>query len=49
MTARSGLLLTEQVAFLDGKDNAANCEEGLVPMLDKIGKSPLRAPLSSRA
>lgn len=31
------LLLTEQVAFLDGKDNAANREEGLASMLDKIG------------
>ena len=33
------LLLTEQVAFLDGKDNAANREEGLASMLDKIGES----------
>ena len=33
------LLLTEQVAFLDGRDNAANREEGLASMLDKIGES----------
>ena len=33
------LLLTEQAAFLDGKDNAANREEGLASMLDKIGES----------
>ena len=33
------LLLTEQVAFLDGQDNAANREEGLSSMLDKIGES----------
>ena len=33
------LLLTEQVAFLDGKDNQANREEGLASMLDKIGES----------
>jgi hypothetical protein len=33
------LLLTEQVAFLDGKDNAANRKEGLASMLDKIGES----------
>jgi hypothetical protein len=33
------LLLTEQVAFLDGKDNAANREEGLASMLDKVGES----------
>ena len=33
------LLLTEHVAFLDGKDNAANREEGLASMLDKIGES----------
>jgi hypothetical protein len=33
------LLLVEQVAFLDGKDNAANREEGLASMLDKIGGS----------
>lgn len=33
------LLLVEQVAFLDGKDNAANREEGLSSMLDKIGES----------
>ena len=31
------LLLTEQIAFLDGNDNAANREEGLASMLDKIG------------
>ena len=30
-------LLTEQVAFLDGSDNAANREEGLASMLDRIG------------
>lgn len=33
------LMLTEQVAFLDGNDNAANREEGLASMLDKIGES----------
>ncbi len=33
------LLLVEQVAFLDGKDTAANREEGLASMLDKIGGS----------
>ena len=33
------LRLVEQVAFLDGKDNAANREEGLASMLDKIGES----------
>lgn len=33
------LLLIEQVAFLDGKDNQANREEGLDSMLDKIGES----------
>jgi uncharacterized protein YndB with AHSA1/START domain len=33
------LLLTEQVAFLDGNDNAANREEGLASMLDKIGET----------
>jgi uncharacterized protein YndB with AHSA1/START domain len=37
--AGTRLLLTEQVAFLDGKDNAANREEGLASMLDKIGES----------
>jgi uncharacterized protein YndB with AHSA1/START domain len=31
------LLLTEQIVFLDGNDNAANREEGLASMLDKIG------------
>ena len=31
------LLLVEQIVFLDGKDNAANREEGLASMLDKIG------------
>ena len=36
---RTRLLLTEQVAFLDGNDNAANREEGLASMLDKIGES----------
>jgi uncharacterized protein YndB with AHSA1/START domain len=35
----SHLLLTEQVAFLDGNDNAANREEGLASMLDKIGET----------
>src|SRR5262249_11940581 len=35
------LLLVEQVAFLDGNDNAANREEGLSSMLDKIGESLL--------
>jgi uncharacterized protein YndB with AHSA1/START domain len=33
------LLLVEHVAFLDGRDNAANREEGLASMLDKIGES----------
>lgn len=33
------VLLTEQVAFLDGKDNAANRVEGLASMLDKIGET----------
>lgn len=33
------LVLTEQIAFLDGRDNAANREEGLASMLDKIGLS----------
>jgi len=31
------LVLTEQIAFLDGRDNAINREEGLSSMLDKIG------------
>jgi uncharacterized protein YndB with AHSA1/START domain len=31
------LLLTEHIVFLDGGDNAANREEGLSSMLDKIG------------
>jgi uncharacterized protein YndB with AHSA1/START domain len=43
------LLLTEQVAFLDGNDNAANREEGLASMLDKIGETLPQTPLSSRA
>jgi uncharacterized protein YndB with AHSA1/START domain len=33
------LLFTEQIAFLDGQDNAANREEGLASMLDKIGET----------
>ena len=33
------LLLTEQIVFLDGKDNQANREEGLASMLDKIGEA----------
>jgi uncharacterized protein YndB with AHSA1/START domain len=33
------LLLTEQIVFLDGHDNAANREEGLASMLDKIGET----------
>ncbi len=33
------LVLTEQVTFLDGRDNAINREEGLSSMLDKIGLS----------
>lgn len=37
--AGTHLLLTEQIVFLDGKDNAANREEGLASMLDKIGES----------
>ena len=31
--------IAEQVAFLDGNDNAANREEGLASMLDKIGET----------
>ncbi len=37
--AGTRLLLTEQVAFLDGKDREANRREGLASMLDKIGES----------
>jgi uncharacterized protein YndB with AHSA1/START domain len=37
--AGTALKLTEQVTFLDGNDNAANREEGLSSMLDKIGES----------
>lgn len=33
------LLLTEQIVFLDGNDNAANREAGLASMLDKIGET----------
>jgi Activator of Hsp90 ATPase homolog 1-like protein len=33
------LLLTEQIVLLDGQDNAANREEGLASMLDKIGET----------
>jgi uncharacterized protein YndB with AHSA1/START domain len=33
------LLLTEQIVFLDGNDNAVNREEGLASMLDKIGET----------
>jgi len=33
------LLLAEQIVFLDGNDNAANREEGLASMLDKIGET----------
>ncbi|TAJ86693.1 SRPBCC domain-containing protein [Reyranella sp.] len=33
------LVLTEQVTFLDCRDNAINREEGLASMLDKIGLS----------
>jgi uncharacterized protein YndB with AHSA1/START domain len=33
------LLLTEQIVFLDGNDNAANREEGLASMLDKIAET----------
>jgi uncharacterized protein YndB with AHSA1/START domain len=33
------LLLTEQIVFLDGNDNAANREEGRASMLDKIGET----------
>jgi len=33
------LVLTEQVAFLDGNDRMASREEGLASMLDKIGES----------
>jgi uncharacterized protein YndB with AHSA1/START domain len=32
------LLLTEQVAFLDGNDNAANREEGLASMLTRSAR-----------
>ncbi len=37
--AGTHLLLTEQVAFLDGRDNEADRREGLASMLDKIGES----------
>ncbi len=37
-TRSTHLLLTEQIVFLDGQDNAANREEGLASMLDKIGE-----------
>jgi len=37
--AGTHLVLTEQAAFLDGRDNAANREEGLASMLDKIGET----------
>jgi uncharacterized protein YndB with AHSA1/START domain len=33
------LLLTEQIVFLDGRDDAAHREEGLASMLDKIGET----------
>ena len=36
---KTKMTFTEQVVFLDGKDNAANREEGLASMLDKIGES----------
>lgn len=38
------LKLVEQVAFLDGNDNAVNREEGLSSMLDKIEASLERGP-----
>lgn len=38
-SAGTRLVLTEQVTFLDGRDNAINREEGLSSMLDKIGLS----------
>ena len=41
------LLLTEQIVFLDGNDNAANREEGLASMLDKIGEALSSAPSRS--
>ena len=41
------LLLTEQIVFLDGNDNAANREEGLASMLDKIGETLSSAPSRS--
>ena len=37
--AGTDLLLVEQIVFLDGNDNAANREEGLSSMLDKIGET----------
>lgn len=36
-SAGTRLVLTEQITFLDGRDNAVNREEGLSSMLDKIG------------
>ena len=37
--AQTRLLLTEQIVFLDGNDDAAHREEGLSSMLDKIGET----------
>ncbi len=37
--AHTRLLLTEQIVFLDGNDDAAHREEGLSSMLDKIGET----------
>jgi uncharacterized protein YndB with AHSA1/START domain len=41
--AQTRLVLVEQVAFLDGNDKAADREEGLASMLDKIGESLVAA------
>ena len=42
-SAGTRLLLTEQIVFLDGNDNAANREEGLSSKLDKLGEALLAA------
>ncbi len=41
--AQTRLVLVEQVAFLDSNDNAADREQGLASMLDKIGESLVTA------
>lgn len=41
--AQTRLVLVEQVAFLDGNDKAADREEGLASMLDKISESLVAA------